>query len=191
MILRVTKYGEPILKKKTTAVTTFDQDLEKLSQDMIETMYDEEGIGLAAPQIDSPLSICVVDVKPSLEISPSVAVLDQKNTPAEFLMPMTLVNPRFEPLDDEVVPYEEGCLSIPGVNGDVERPDNILVHYQDTKGNPHTLECDGILSRCIQHEIDHLNGVLFTDYLSKRELFKVQTKLKKLKRESRDFLKQR
>lgn len=189
MILRVTKYGEPILKQKAAAVESFDEALQTLSADMVETMYDEEGIGLAAPQVNVPLSFCVVDVSPSADAADTCS-LDGKDTPVSLLMPLALVNPTFTPMDKDTVGYEEGCLSIPGVNGVVDRPDNISVHYQDLQGAQHTLLCRGILSRCIQHEIDHLQGVLFIDYLSAAERFSLQTKLKKLKRESRDFLKQ-
>jgi peptide deformylase len=102
---------------------------------------------------------------------------------------MALCNPKVTIIDEREEVYEEGCLSFPGVNGKVDRPIGVRCEFQDVQGNPHVIEADGLLGRCILHEVDHLNGVLFIDRMDKRDLRKNETKIKKLKRESRDFLK--
>ncbi len=190
MILRVTQYGEPILRKVGQPITEFDEDLAGLADDMVDTMYDEEGIGLAAQQVDQALQLCVLDVRPpeGAEV-PFNYSFDGKKPPLELIMPMALANPQVTIIDPTEDVYEEGCLSFPGVNGKVTRPQGVRCEFQDTEGNPHILEADGLLGRCILHEVDHLNGVLFIDKMDKRDVRKNEAKIKKLKRASRDFLK--
>ena len=190
MILRITQYGEPILRKVGEPITEFDEALAELAKDMVDTMYEEEGIGLAAQQVDRALQICVIDVRPpeSVEV-PFTYNYDGKQPPLDLIMPMAIVNPKVTIIDNTEDVYEEGCLSFPGVNGKVDRPIGIRCEFQDTEGNSHVIEADGLLGRCILHEVDHLNGKLFIDLMQKRDLKKNETKIKKLKRESRDFLK--
>lgn len=192
MILRVTQYGEPILRKAGAAVTEFNAELAELADNMVDTMYEEEGIGLAAQQIGRALQLCIVDVRPpeGAEV-PLNYRYDGKQPPLDLLMPMAICNPKVTIIDDRDDVYEEGCLSFPGVNGRVDRPVGVRCEFQDVQGNPHTIEADGLLGRCILHEVDHLNGELFIDKMHKRDLKKNETKIKKLKRESRDFLKNR
>jgi peptide deformylase len=192
MLLRVTKYGEPILRKKGAPITDFSQDLAQLAGDMIETMHNEEGIGLAAQQVDQALQICVVDLRPpeGTEV-PFNYRYDGKTPPLDLFMPLAICNPEVTIIDESKDVYEEGCLSFPGVNGKVNRPVGVRCAFQDVEGNPHIIDADGLLGRCILHEVDHLNGVLFIDRMDKRDLRKNETKIKKLKRESRDFLKGR
>ena len=190
MILRITQYGEPILRKVGEPITEFDEALAELAKDMVDTMYEEAGIGLAAQQVDRALQICVIDVRPpeSVEV-PFTYNYDGKQPPLDLIMPMAIVNPKVTIIDNTEDVYEEGCLSFPGVNGKVDRPIGIRCEFQDTEGNSHVIEADGLLGRCILHEVDHLNGKLFIDLMQKRDLKKNETKIKKLKRESRDFLK--
>jgi peptide deformylase len=192
MILRVTQYGEPILRKVGKPITKFDAALAELADDMVDTMYDEEGIGLAAQQVDRALQICVVDVRPpeDAEITFNYS-FDGKQPPLDLFMPMAIINPKVTIIDASEDAYEEGCLSFPGVNGNVDRPVGVRCEFQDTEGNPHVIEADGLLGRCILHEVDHLNGQLFIDRMDKRDLKKNEAKIKKLKRESCDFLKGR
>lgn len=192
MILRVTQYGEPILRKFGKTITEFDESLAELANDMVDTMYEEEGIGLAAQQVDQALQLCVVDVRPpeGAEV-PFDYSFDGKRPPLDLIMPMAIVNPKITITDDTKDVYEEGCLSFPGVNGRVDRPVGVRCEFQDTEGNPHVLEANGLLGRCILHEVDHLHGKLFIDIMYKRDLKKNETKIKKLKRASRDFLKGR
>ena len=192
MILRVTQYGEPILRTVGQAITEFDESLAELANDMVETMYEEEGIGLAAQQIDRALQLCVVDVRPpeGAEV-PFNYSYDGRKPPLDLIMPLAIVNPKITITDDTEDVYEEGCLSFPGVNGRVDRPVGVRCEFQDTEGNSHVLEADGLLGRCLLHEVDHLNGKLFIDLMHKRDLKKNEAKIKKLKRASRDFLKGR
>ena len=190
MILRVTQYGEPILRKVGKPITEFDGALAELANDMVDTMYDEEGIGLAAQQVDRALQVCVIDVRPPEGVdAPFNYNYDGKQPPLDLIMPMAIVNPKVTIINQAKDAYEEGCLSFPGVNGKVDRPIGVRCDFQDTEGNLHVIEADGLLGRCILHEVDHLNGKLFIDLMQKRDLKKNETKIKKLKRESRDFLK--
>ena len=192
MILRVTQYGEPILRKVGKPITDFDESLAELANDMVDTMYDEEGIGLAAQQVDRALQLCVIDVRPPEGVEvPFNYSFDGKQPPLDLIMPMAIVNPKVKIIDETEEVYEEGCLSFPGVNGKVDRTIGVRCEFQDTEGNPHVLEADGLLGRCILHEVDHLNGKLFIDLMHKRDLKKNEAKIKKLKRASRDFLKGR
>ncbi|PXA03716.1 peptide deformylase [Coraliomargarita sinensis] len=190
MILRVTQYGEPILREVGAPVTEFNAELAELADNMVDTMYEAEGIGLAAQQIGKALQLCIVDVRPPEGVEvPFNYSYDGKQPPLDLFMPMAICNPRVSIVDDREDVYEEGCLSFPGVNGKVIRPVGVRCEFQDVQGNPHVIEADGLLGRCILHEVDHLNGELFIDKMDKRDLKKNETKIKKLKRESRDFLK--
>ena len=189
MRLRVTKYGEPILRETGVQITKFDDGLKQLTEDMFETMYAEEGIGLAAQQIDQALQLCVIDVRPPEGSDvPFQYKFDGRQPPLDLIMPLAIANPKVSIIDDTEDVYEEGCLSFPGVNGKVTRPIGVRCEFQDIQGNPHVLEADGLLGRCILHEVDHLNGTLFIDNMDKRDLRKNETRIKKLRRASRDFL---
>ena len=190
MILRITQYGEPILRKVGEVVTQFDKALAELADSMIETMYDANGIGLAAQQVGLALQFFVMDVRPPKGRQAQFDYrLDGKRPPLELIMPMALANPKISIIDPLEDIYEEGCLSFPEVNGKINRPIGIRCEYQDVKGTPHVIEANGILGRCILHEVDHLNGELFIDKMDKRDLRQMQPRIKKIKRASRDFLK--
>ena len=189
MRLRVTHYGEPVLREVGAPVTEFNDELKQLAENMFETMYAEEGIGLAAQQIDKAIQLGVVDVRPPEGVeAPFQYFLDKKQPPLDLIMPMALVNPKVSIIDPTEDVYEEGCLSFPDVRGKVNRPIGVRCNFQDLDGNPHEIECDGLLGRCILHEVDHLNGELFIDHMDKRDLRKNETRIKKLKRASRDYL---
>ena len=179
----LTYYGNPVLREKGTAVETFDSDLKSLVSDMIETMYAEEGIGLAAQQIGIAQQICVVDVRPPKESEVHFNYsYDGKSTPLDLFMPLAIINPEVEITNAKETLYEEGCLSFPHILGNVSRAIAIRCQFQDTDGHHHTLEADGLLARCILHEIDHLNGILFIDTMEKKDLQKNLTRIKQLKR---------
>jgi len=154
---------------------------------MVETMYEYEGIGLAAQQVGYPLQLCVVDV-PFSRDSQFEYQLDGGKPPLELVMPMTIINPKVEALPSPITEYDEGCLSFPGITGIVKRPDKIRLNYHDVEGNPHVMECDGLLGRCIQHEVDHLNGLLFIDHMEKRHLKANESKIRKLKKQTQKYL---
>ncbi|MGB0370918.1 MAG: peptide deformylase [Opitutales bacterium] len=189
MILRITEFGEPVLKEVGAEVTTFDADLKRLSEDMVDTMRSADGIGLAAQQVDKSLQICVVDVNFENRPPDYFYELDGKTPPLDLIMPMVLVNPKMELLPSDDEDYEEGCLSFPDIRGNVSRPTEVEVEYQDLDGNSHKLRAGGILARVIQHEVDHLNGVLFIDRMERPVVQRLEKKLKRLKRATRDKLK--
>ena len=188
MTLRITQYGESILHQKGKNVEIFNSELSKLSIDMLESMRQVEGIGLAAQQVGKALQFCVVDVPEHPEF-PTTCILDGKPLSSTLLMPLSLANPSVDFLPSDEFYYEEGCLSFPEIRGDVARPGRIVVRYQDLDGAVHQLECDGLLSRCIQHEVDHLNGVLFIDRMEKDVLSEIKSEIKALKKNTLESLK--
>ncbi len=166
--LRIRIYGEEILREESADVEDFDDKLEDLVAKMVETMFVEEGVGLAAPQVGVSRRIAVVNPDP---YNPDTL--------------LALVNPRILTCSDETDCVEEGCLSVPGIRGKVERPIMIEVEYQDIRGERHCVQVDGLVSRIIQHEIDHLDGVLFVDRLSFGRKTLVRGKLKSLSRQGK------
>ena len=147
---------DPILRQASKPIEHVDDELKRLADDMLETMYDAPGIGLAAIQIGVPRRMLVIDV----------------SREGEDKQPQVFINPEILKSSDERSVYEEGCLSIPDYYAEVERPATITVKYLDRDGKELTAEADGLLATCLQHEIDHLNGVLFIDHISrlKREM---------------------
>lgn len=158
---------DPKLKIKARRVETFDDELRKLLDDMVETMYAAKGIGLAAPQIGVPLRAIVMDL----------ARDEEPASPRKFL------NPEIVWESEDEVPCEEGCLSVPGQYAEVTRPAQCRVRYQDENGVRHEIDCDGLLAVCIQHEMDHLEGVLFVDHLSTLKRNMILRKVAKARRE--------
>lgn len=142
---------DPVLRQLSQPVETVDADIRRLADDMLETMYDAPGIGLAAIQIGVPRQMLVIDVSKE----------------GEDKQPLVFINPKILTTSDERSVYEEGCLSIPDYYAEVERPATITVEYIDLEGKKLTAKADGLLATCLQHEIDHLNGVLFIDHISK------------------------
>ncbi|MEA2993684.1 MAG: peptide deformylase [Alphaproteobacteria bacterium] len=142
---------DPRLRLVSKPVKAVDADIRRLIDDMLETMYAAPGIGLAAIQVGEPQRIITMD-------------LAKKNDPAE---PQVFINPELLWTSDDKSTYEEGCLSIPEYYAEVERPAQVKVKYLDDKGKPQEIEASGLLATCLQHEIDHLNGVLFIDHISK------------------------
>lgn len=184
MSLRIVQYNDPILRAKGLKVTTFDAALRKLAHEMIATMHEAAGIGLAAQQVGRALQLCVVDLRHA-EADFNWKI-DGASPPLDLFMPLIMTNPdvTIRPGTAETV-YEEGCLSFPKIRGDVRRRDDIIVSFHDEKGVPHTLECDGLLARCIQHEVDHLNGVLFIERMDKKTRASLDEAIKALARETR------
>jgi peptide deformylase len=184
MSLRLRYFGDPVLRQSGRKIEKFDDQLASLSQEMIEVMRESDGIGLAAQQVGIAEQFCVMDV-PEHPDYPILCVLDGKALSPSLLMPMSLANPVVSPLPSDEYYYEEGCLSFPGINADVARPEKISVSYQDMDGIAHTLECDGLLARCIQHEVDHLNGVLFIDRMEKETYAEIKKEVQSLKKETK------
>ena len=158
--LKILIFPDPKLRKVAKKIEKFDKSLEILSQDMLKTMYEAEGIGLAATQVNIHIRLVVMDLS------------EERNEPRVF------VNPEYTILDKSPFTYEEGCLSIPGFNEEISRPSKILLKWQDLQGNFHEEKPDGIFTVCAQHEIDHLDGKLFVDYLSPIKRDRIRKKLK-------------
>lgn len=187
MALRIVHFNDPVLRKKGAKVTAFDRTLKNLADEMIAAMHAAHGIGLAAQQVGQALQLCVVDLRETpAEFDWE---LDGTRPPLELFMPMVIVNPSVEAVPEPEYAAEEGCLSFPGINGDVRRPDEIAVKYQDENGTPHTLRCNGLFARCILHEADHLNGVLFIDRMDDATKERIAPLLKELKKQTRDAAK--
>lgn len=187
MVLRVTQYGEPILRKKGATIENFDSELHKLIDDMFDTMEAAQGIGLAAQQIGKALQLCIVDIS-GVEDRPSTLWLDGKESDVEEFMPLVLINPEAKHLGQEES-GPEGCLSFPGIYGDVPRPGKIQVKAQDGDGTNYEFECEGLLARCVLHEIDHLNGLLFIDRMNNAERDKIRDEVADLKATTDAWLK--
>lgn len=187
MSLKIVHYSNPILRKKGAAVTAFNATLKKLAAEMVETMHAAEGIGLAAQQVGQAIQLCVIDLRPA-EAKFHWAY-DGARLPLELFMPLTLVNPEVTLVPEPETVYEEGCLSFPGIRGDVFRPDEITVKFKDVTGHAHVLQCDGLLARCVQHEVDHLNGILYIDRMEKDVLARLEPELKALRKQTREAAK--
>jgi peptide deformylase len=157
---------DPRLKAVSQPIETVDDEIRKLADDLLETMYAADGIGLAAIQVGAPKRMLVMDIA-------------QAKGERE---PMLFINPKILWASEETVKMEEGCLSVPEIWDDVERPAKIRAEYLDRDGKVHTLEADGLLACCLQHEMDHLDGVLFLDHLSKLKRSIALRKLAKAKR---------
>lgn len=184
MSLPIVHYNNPILRKKGAKITAFDAKLAALADAMITTMHEAHGIGLAAQQVSHALQLCVVDLRAAeAEFSWE---LDGAKPPLELFMPMIIVNPVLteEPETDDYI-FEEGCLSFPGIRGDIIRPDAIKLKFHDQHDTPHVLKCDGLLARCIQHEFDHLQGTLFIDRMEKKVRATVDQAVKELAQSTR------
>jgi len=157
---------DPVLRKEAAPVERVDDDLRRLMDDMLATMYDAPGVGLAAPQIGILRRVIVMD-----------AARDD-----DAPDPLVMANPRILALSDEMRTHEEGCLSIPEVTAEVERPAEVRVAFLDREGKPQEVDLEGIWATIVQHEIDHLNGVLFIDYLSRLKRDMIVKKFTKAKR---------
>ncbi len=186
MILEIKFYGEPVLHQKGKPVTNFGEPLRQFSSEMLDTMHDAHGIGLASQQVGEALQFCVVEVPRELEDEPTKCIFDGKATPQDLLMPISMANPLVTTIGNETGTMDEGCLSFPEIRGPVQRILEIRVTYQDLDGNEHILECDGLLARCIQHEVDHLNGTLFIDRMDKKDFAEIKDECRALKRDTRD-----
>ena len=166
-----------ILREKSLKVNQVDKDLQKLMDDMLETMYAAPGIGLAAIQVGVPKRVIVLDIgwRDKLE--------SQNDKREERRNPMYFVNPEIIEKSENYLTYEEGCLSVPGQFANIDRPEKCHIKYLDYYGQPKEIKAEGMLATCIQHEIDHLEGILFIDHLSKLKKSMIIKKLSKHKKE--------
>ncbi|OQX95789.1 peptide deformylase [candidate division KSB1 bacterium 4572_119] len=171
--LRVIKYGNPILRLKAKKVEVHDDNIKQLIKNMVEVMGEEEGIGLAAPQVAESIALLVIDH----------SLIDEEGEPTAYL------NPEILTAEGESE-MEEGCLSIPDIREEVKRPETITVKYQNVEGQLFEKQVDGLLARVLQHEIDHLNGVLFVDRISSMKKQLLKKKLKSIAAEEKEQMSQ-
>ena len=185
-IREILEVPDPRLKTVSTPVEIFDEDLKTLVADMFETMYAAHGIGLAAIQVGVPSRVLVIDLQPEDEDAEPEECTEHgghSHTHRPLKKePRIFVNPEILDPADELNTYQEGCLSVPEIYADVERPKTCRVRWQDLEGNVHEEEMDGLMAVCIQHEMDHLEGVLFIDHLSRLKRERAMTKVKKVMR---------
>ena len=166
-LLPILTAPDPRLKKKSLPVAAVDAEVRQLMDDMLETMYAAPGIGLAAPQVGALKRVIVLDI-------------DREETKSG---PLFMANPEIVEASDEDVIYEEGCLSVPDHYSDVARPEKVRVRYLDRDGKQQELACEGLLATCVQHEIDHLDGILFIDHISSLKRNMILRKLLKARKE--------
>lgn len=186
--LRVVKNGHPALRKVSPEVTVIDDELKELAHKMAVTMKENDivGVGLAAPQVGVNTRLIVVDTRcnddpPQSELSPGEILLNP-------IMPVALVNPVIVSASSEIEVLGEGCLSLPGVNGDVPRPAEVLLKATLLDGQEIQCQCGRLLARCLQHEIDHLDGVLFIDHASEEQQKEAEPVLKQLAKVEQKYL---
>lgn len=160
-LLTILEFPDPRLRLRARPVVRFDSKLEQVTKDMLETMYEEYGIGLAATQVDIQQAIIVLDVSENAD------------------QPQVFINPQIIEATGNEREYEEGCLSVPGYRDLVTRPEKVKIRAQTTKGQSFDIECEGLLAVCVQHEMDHLEGKLFVDYLSSLKRQRIKKKLEK------------
>lgn len=177
-MLPITKLGHPVLRAKAEPVARIDDALRRLADDMLETMYAHDGCGLAANQVGVARRLVVIDTREAKK-RPSVLRIAGKSQPVHKHMPMVLVNPQIE-LTGAHESGSEACLSIPGVHGEVERPALVRARATDLEGNSLEFEAEGLLARALQHEVDHLDGILFIDRLDAAERKRVADELHQL-----------
>ena len=165
MDLPLTYYGNPVLRAKGATVEAVTPEIEQLIADMLETMKKYRGIGLAAQQVGRKIQLTVIDIR-ATENRPSTLELDGEEADPNSIMPIALMNPKITPLNDPVS-GPEGCLSFPEIFGDISRPEKIRVQAMGREGESMEFVCGGLLARCVQHETDHLHGILFVDRMDR------------------------
>ena len=178
MILDIVQYGHPVLRERCQPVESVNDDLRKLAADMLETMYDANGVGLAAPQVGVALRLAVIDVSHDPECITFLKVGGQ-DAPLDSIMPLVFINPELE-FTGAKERDTEGCLSIRDVRADVSRPGSLKATLPQLDGTVLEIETDGLLARALQHETDHLNGILFIDRVAPATKLSLRRKLKRL-----------
>jgi peptide deformylase len=189
MILPILEYGDPILRAKGKPIEDIEDRIRELAANMIETMHAANGVGLAAQQVGEALQLTVLDVS-LVEDRPSTLKVDGEEVDPKAAMPLVLINPEIELLGATEVGVE-GCLSFPEITGDIERATSVIVRAQTVEGSTTEIEATGFLARAIQHEGDHLNGILFIDRMNSAAKAALSSRLKRLQKETRRGIKHR
>jgi peptide deformylase len=183
MILSIRQYGDPILRAKGNQIEKIDDHVRELAANMIETMHAANGIGLAAQQVGEALQLTVLDVS-QIEDRPSTLRLNGKDVDPAATMPLVLINPVIE-LGDETEVGTEGCLSFPEINGQIERAESTTARAQNLEGDKIEIVASGLLARAIQHEVDHLDGILFIDRMNSAAKAALASRLKRLQKQTK------
>ena len=187
MVLEVVKYGHPALRRKGERIEKFTPEIKQLISDMFDTMYAAKGVGLAAQQVGKALQLTVLDVRGATD-RPSTLEIDGKEAGVESFMPVALINAEIK-LIGEPVAGPEGCLSFPEIFADITRPSMTHVRALNQNGDPIEFTCGGLLSRAVQHEMDHLNGILFIDRMKHADKEELKPELDELQIRTKDVLK--
>src|SRR5277367_2506602 len=188
MILEIVKYGQPVLRQKGAKIESITPEIKKLIADMFETMEANHGVGLAAQQIGRALQLTVIDVRGAQKERPSTLEIDGQPADLDAIMPLVLINPIIKPAAPPVI-GSEGCLSFPEIFGEISRPESVDVTALNAKGKPISFRCGGHLARAVQHETDHLNGILFIDRMEKKIKVEIQPELDELQAKTKEDLK--
>jgi peptide deformylase len=186
MILEVVKYGHPALRQKGARIESVTLAIKQLIADMFETMYASKGVGLAAQQIGQALQLTVIDVRAATD-RPSSLELKGKPADVHEFMPLVLINPEIKPVGEPVA-GPEGCLSFPEIFADISRPEFVEVKALNDAGKPIEFRAGGLLSRAVQHEVDHLNGILFIDRMDRKTKDDLRPDLESLQADTREEL---
>ena len=189
MILPILQYGDPILRAKGKRIEEIDNRIRELAANMIETMHAAHGVGLAAQQVGEALQLTVLDIS-AVEDRPSTLKLNGRDTDPKSPMPLVLINPEIE-LRSETEVGVEGCLSFPEITGDIERAQSVIVRAQTLEAGEIQIEASGFLARAIQHEGDHLNGILFIDRMRSAAKAALSSRLKRLQKETKRGIRHR
>ena len=183
MILSISQYGDPILRVKGKRIEKIDDHIRELAADMIETMHAANGVGLAAQQVGEALQLTVLDVS-QVEDRPSTMKLNGEDVDPKTVMPVVLINPEIE-IGGATETGTEGCLSFPEITGQIERGKSIIARAQTLEGDTIAIQAGGLLARVIQHEVDHLNGILFIDRMNSAAKAALSSRLKRLQKETK------
>jgi len=183
MILSISQYGDPILRVKGKRIEKIDDHIRELAANMIETMHAANGVGLAAQQVGEALQFTVLDVS-QVEDRPSTMKLNGEDVDPKTAMPIILINPEIE-IGGATETGTEGCLSFPEITGQIERAKSIIARAQTVEGDTMTIQASGLLARAIQHEVDHLNGILFIDRMNSAAKAALSSRLKRLQKETK------
>jgi len=179
MKFKICTYGNAILRQQAVRIETVDDDIKQLASDMLETMYAENGLGLAAEQVGKTVALCVIDIPAEGDIDQDGVRLNP-----DIPMPLVLINPEICELSPETDMREEGCLSFPKIYAPIKRSISIRFKYTDLEGEERELGAQALLARAIQHELDHLDGVLFVDHMSQIKKIAMSGRLKRLRKQS-------
>ena len=189
MVLEIVKYGHPVLRKKGERIERITPEIKKLIADMFETMAEFHGVGLAAQQVGVAKQLTVIDIR-AVTDRPSTLELNGQPADPEEIMPLVLINPEVKPVGEPVT-GGEGCLSFPEIFAEISRPGVVDVKAINEKGKPIEFRCGGLLARAVQHETDHLNGILFIDRMDKKTKMELQPELDDLQAKTKEALKKK